>query len=201
MRWLFVLMLLAVGALASPPSWAIHKCTDANGHTTYQNRPCVGAVESQALDIEITPRQSGYSTEWRCDRRNSCTAMTSCREAYFFMRQCGKSGFDTDRNGIPCDTSVCQGIDRAAPSTVRPAEAARIEQMSRNNRQTSRDRQQARSNRAESAQAHRQRCEEKRAEISRIRERYRRTRDYDQMRRGNRIIWEIRSWLQTNCTL
>lgn len=33
--------------------------------------------------------------------------MKSCEEAYHYLRNCGRSGFDRDRDGIPCE-NICK---------------------------------------------------------------------------------------------
>ncbi len=39
----------------------------------------------------------------RCDERRTCREMQSCREAMFFMTECGLSHLDGDRDGVPCE--------------------------------------------------------------------------------------------------
>jgi len=41
-----------------------------------------------------------------CSKRY-CKEMKSCEEAYHYLRKCGRSGFDRDRDGIPCE-NVCK---------------------------------------------------------------------------------------------
>ena len=41
-----------------------------------------------------------------CSKRY-CKEMKSCEEAYHYLRNCGRSGFDRDRDGIPCE-NVCK---------------------------------------------------------------------------------------------
>ncbi|MCA6130659.1 excalibur calcium-binding domain-containing protein [Campylobacter concisus] len=45
--------------------------------------------------------------KFNCDKRY-CKEMKSCEEAYHYLRKCGRSGFDRDGDGIPCE-NVCKG--------------------------------------------------------------------------------------------
>jgi cold shock CspA family protein len=39
--------------------------------------------------------------------KSSCSAMTSCAEAFFHQEKCGVSNMDGDRDGIPCEHQWC----------------------------------------------------------------------------------------------
>ena len=41
-----------------------------------------------------------------CDGKRYCREMVSCREAKFYLRQCGVSSLDGDGDGIPCE-AIC----------------------------------------------------------------------------------------------
>ena len=41
-----------------------------------------------------------------CGLKYQCQEMTSCREAMFYLRECGVSGLDDDSDDIPCE-SIC----------------------------------------------------------------------------------------------
>ena len=41
-----------------------------------------------------------------CSKRY-CKEMKSCDEAYYYLKECGRSGFDRDHDGIPCE-NVCK---------------------------------------------------------------------------------------------
>lgn len=48
------------------------------------------------------------NTEFRCTpKKSSCSAMTSCAEAFFHQERCGVSNMDGDRDGIPCEQQWC----------------------------------------------------------------------------------------------
>ncbi len=50
------------------------------------------------------PPAPGYA----CDCSKSCTAMSSCEEAYFQLNTCGCSTRDKDGDGVPCE-EICPG--------------------------------------------------------------------------------------------
>ena len=46
-------------------------------------------------------------TNFQCDSKRYCREMTSCKEAIFYLRQCGLSRLDGDNDGVPC-SSICR---------------------------------------------------------------------------------------------
>ena len=54
-----------------------------------------------------TPSVSGSVADTACGSKRYCREMTSCEEAKFYLRQCGLSSLDGDRNGVPCE-SICR---------------------------------------------------------------------------------------------
>lgn len=45
--------------------------------------------------------------ELKCGDKKTCKQMTSCKEAIFYLKQCGVSKLDRDKDGIPCE-SLCK---------------------------------------------------------------------------------------------
>ena len=45
--------------------------------------------------------------KFQCDGRTFCKQMTSCEEAYFFLRNCAGNHMDGDGDGVPCEWEVC----------------------------------------------------------------------------------------------
>lgn len=45
-----------------------------------------------------------------CSKRY-CKQMTSCAEAYHYLKECGRSSFDRDGDGVPCE-NVCKGAKK-----------------------------------------------------------------------------------------
>jgi endonuclease YncB( thermonuclease family) len=47
------------------------------------------------------------ATNFQCGSKRYCREMTSCDEARFYLRKCGLSRLDGDKNGVPCE-SICR---------------------------------------------------------------------------------------------
>jgi len=47
------------------------------------------------------------STQGCSSSKRYCKHMTSCKEALFYLKQCGRSRMDGDHDGIPCETTHC----------------------------------------------------------------------------------------------
>jgi hypothetical protein len=45
--------------------------------------------------------------ELKCGSKKTCKQMSSCKEAIFYLRNCGLSKLDRDKDGIPCE-SICK---------------------------------------------------------------------------------------------
>lgn len=52
------------------------------------------------------PAQSFSGNTGKCGQKRYCKEMTTCKEAMFFLRNCGLSSLDRDGDGIPCE-SLC----------------------------------------------------------------------------------------------
>lgn len=53
------------------------------------------------------PVQQNSNGSYACDCSKSCTAISSCDEAYYQLNTCGCSARDGDKDGIPCE-SLCK---------------------------------------------------------------------------------------------
>jgi endonuclease YncB( thermonuclease family) len=53
------------------------------------------------------PTADAVTTNFQCGTKRYCREMTSCEEANFHLRNCGRSSLDGDRNGVPCE-SICR---------------------------------------------------------------------------------------------
>lgn len=51
--------------------------------------------------------QAPTSTSLECGAKRYCKQMASCKEATFYLRQCGVSSLDGDADGRPCE-AICQ---------------------------------------------------------------------------------------------
>ncbi len=54
-----------------------------------------------------TPTVGGAVADTECGAKRYCREMTSCEEAKFYLRQCGRASLDGDRDGVPCE-SICR---------------------------------------------------------------------------------------------
>ena len=43
----------------------------------------------------------------RCGGKQFCNQMDSCAEALFYLRECGATTIDGDKDGVPCETQLC----------------------------------------------------------------------------------------------
>ncbi|ATW33110.1 thermonuclease family protein [Candidatus Williamhamiltonella defendens] len=41
--------------------------------------------------------------QWTCGAKRTCSQMTSCEEARFYLQQCGLSALDRNQDGVPCE--------------------------------------------------------------------------------------------------
>lgn len=46
--------------------------------------------------------------DFRCDKRQHCSQMTSCKESKFFLKNCPGVMMDGDRDGRPCEQDMCR---------------------------------------------------------------------------------------------
>ena len=54
-----------------------------------------------------TPSKSDAVADTQCGSKRYCREMTSCEEAKFYLRQCGRSSLDGNQDGVPCN-SICR---------------------------------------------------------------------------------------------
>jgi endonuclease YncB( thermonuclease family) len=54
-----------------------------------------------------TSSSSDAVADTQCGTKRYCREMTSCEEAKFYLRQCGRSSLDGDKDGVPCE-SICR---------------------------------------------------------------------------------------------
>ena len=45
--------------------------------------------------------------ELKCGNKKTCKQMTSCKEAIFYLKECGVSKLDKDKDGTPCE-ALCK---------------------------------------------------------------------------------------------
>lgn len=65
------------------------------------------APRNKPTSSYIAPIQNGSSGGFTCSGKITCSQMTSCAEAYFYLNTCGVSRLDGDKDGTPCET-ICR---------------------------------------------------------------------------------------------
>ena len=99
------------------------KCITKDGDTLYGSLP--SGVECESVELvkvrdsltlypgeNFTVDKSSVSAnlapnKFNCDGRVSCSQMSSCAEAIFFLRNCPNTKMDGDHDGIPCERQWC----------------------------------------------------------------------------------------------
>jgi endonuclease YncB( thermonuclease family) len=62
-----------------------------------------GSTPARTPPQRSTPDASANAI-FSCGSKRYCSQMSNCAEAQFYLRQCGVSRLDGDRDGIPCET-------------------------------------------------------------------------------------------------
>lgn len=62
--------------------------------------------QAQASFVEKPPAAPAQPS--RCDGRTSCSQMTSCAEAKYFLSHCPGVKMDGDGDGVPCEQQWCE---------------------------------------------------------------------------------------------
>jgi len=65
-------------------------------NTTENSAPVINQILKNMLD----------RTAFTCGNKRNCGQMSSCKEAYFYLKTCGLKRLDRDKDGIPCE-SIC----------------------------------------------------------------------------------------------
>ncbi len=52
-------------------------------------------------------RTAATGAVFTCGTKRYCREMTSCKEAQFYLRQCGLTRLDGDKDGVPCE-KICR---------------------------------------------------------------------------------------------
>lgn len=80
-------------------------CEDACGKTIPQMQSRIAAqpYASSSTSTALGLMQSEpLKVELSCDGKRTCKQMLTCEEATYYLRQCGVSSLDRDKDGVPC---------------------------------------------------------------------------------------------------
>ncbi|MFA5208420.1 MAG: thermonuclease family protein [Candidatus Paceibacterota bacterium] len=67
---------------------------------------CNGELKS--AEPQATNTSSSTSSFGSCGTKTTCSQMTTCEEARYFLNTCGVTRLDGDSDGVPCQTTVCK---------------------------------------------------------------------------------------------
>jgi hypothetical protein len=73
---------------------SLHKCKPVD----------LGGTESTSGTTTQTPIDT---TNFSCTGKTTCSAMTSCAEAKYYLNKCPFQNIDGDSDGIPCEDQWC----------------------------------------------------------------------------------------------
>lgn len=91
---ILIVVLLAIGISAYKAYTSVH-----NGDASVNSTGIVNAA---------TPAEEIAKPDYQCDGRTSCSQMTSCAEAQFFISNCPGTTMDGDNDGVPCESQWCR---------------------------------------------------------------------------------------------
>jgi cold shock CspA family protein len=87
-------------------SWAIVVLPIVVVMGLYANRTEPVKASFTRATAESQPVSQG-GDDYRCEGKQRCYEMTSCREAKFYNRNCPDTKMDGDGDGIPCEDQLC----------------------------------------------------------------------------------------------
>ena len=57
--------------------------------------------------ISVSTSTPSINSSYRCQKKYHCSQMRSCEEATYYIKNCPNTKMDGDRDGIPCERSLC----------------------------------------------------------------------------------------------
>ena len=64
-------------------------------------------TDAVSKPLENSVRRQQFEN-FRCDGRTTCSQMTSCAEATFFLKNCPGTQMDGNNDGVPCELQWCK---------------------------------------------------------------------------------------------
>lgn len=77
------------------------------GYSQYTKRATSYDSILPAPPASIAPGKLAVPADFKCDGRNMCSQMTSCREATLFLQNCPGMQLDGNGDGVPCEQQWC----------------------------------------------------------------------------------------------
>ena len=96
-----ILVLAILAALA----WYGYGKYKAMSDSTVRTELSPTSTPSQAQLAATTPASA--PSQFTCDGRTHCSAMTSCAEAAYFIQHCPNTEMDGNNDGVPCEKQWC----------------------------------------------------------------------------------------------
>ena len=78
------------------------------GFSQYAKRAARFDSVLPAPPASISPAKLPVPADFKCDGRNMCSQMTSCREATLFLQNCPGTQLDGNGDGVPCEQQWCK---------------------------------------------------------------------------------------------
>jgi len=76
---------------------------DSQSAPTIEQTSSLSSEPSQTKDTEAIQSSGSFGP---CGSKTKCGQMISCEEAYFYLKTCGLTRLDGDKDGVPCE-SIC----------------------------------------------------------------------------------------------
>lgn len=77
------------------------------GYNQYTKRAARFESALPAQPASLSPPELSVPADFKCDGRNTCSQMTSCREATLFLQNCPGMKLDGNGDGVPCEQQWC----------------------------------------------------------------------------------------------
>lgn len=92
---------LIAGALVCAVVWF--------GYSAYASRAAKfgSSLPAPLAQVPILSGKLPVPADFKCDGRNMCSQMTSCREATLFLQNCPGTQMDGNGDGVPCEQQWC----------------------------------------------------------------------------------------------
>lgn len=86
---------------------ALQKEAEQNKKGLWADGACSTKSTTQDISnptVQNSPPAQKISEDFTCVGKTKCAEMVSCAEAMFYLNNCGVSGLDGDKDGVPCET-------------------------------------------------------------------------------------------------